>query len=185
MSNMAQWGSKNFLLSPTLIMLMENFSTSVELKADSENDTSGTSPTNTRGLVARPVSFSVTCTRAAGADPRTQLEEWENLVGQSNPLYIGGKRFGPASLMLKKVDASNFVFSPNGDFLSVTINLSFLENTGGKTTSAATSGTTASTSKAASVYSETVAKRKAMDATASASDRNSKKPSTSRLEVAF
>ena len=113
MSNMAQWGSKNFLLSPTLIMLMENFSTSVELKADSENDTSGTSPTNTRGLVARPVSFSVTCTRAAGADPRTQLEEWENLVGQSNPLYIGGKRFGPASLMLKKVDASNFVFSPN------------------------------------------------------------------------
>lgn len=182
MSNMAQWGSKKFLLSPTKIILMENFSTSMELKADSENDTSGTSPTNTRGLVARPVSFSVTYTRAAGADPRAQLEEWESLIGQSNPLFIGGKRFGPQSLMLKKVDASNFVFSPKGDFLSVTVNLSLLENAGEKTSSATKSGTT---TKTASVYAETVEKRKAMAATASASDRNIKKPSASKMEVAF
>ena len=181
MGYMAQWGPKKFLLSPTKIMLMENFSTSVELKADSENDTSGTSPTNTRGLVAQPVSFSVTYTRAAGADPRAQLEEWESLVGQSNPFYIGGKLFGPKSLMLKKVDASNFVFSPKGDFLSVTVNLSLLENSGGKTSSAAKSGTTASANKTASVYAETVAKRKAMSATASASDRNDKKPSAIRM----
>lgn len=178
MSYMAQWGSKGFLLSPTKIILMENFSTSVELKADSENDTSGTSPTNTRGVVARPVSFSVTYTRAAGVDPRAQLEEWESLVGQSNPLYIGGKRFGPNSLILQKVDASNFVFSPKGDFLSVTANLSFVENSGGKTSSAAKTTTkkkTSSGSKTASVYADTVAKRKAMNATASASDRNVKK----------
>ena len=97
MSNMAQWGSKGFLLSPTKIVLMEAFSTSVELKADSESDTSGTSQTNTRGLIARPVSFSVTYTRAAGVDPRAQLEEWESLVGQSNPLYIGDKLCGPSS----------------------------------------------------------------------------------------
>ena len=185
MSNMAQWGSKKFLLSPTKIILMENFSTSMELKADSENDTSGTSPTNTRGLVARPVSFSVTYTRAAGADPRAQLEEWERLIGQSNPLFIGGKRFGPQSLMLKKVDASNFVFSPKGDFLSVTVNLSLLENAGEKTSSASKSGTTAAAKNSASVYAETVEKRKAMAATASASDRNIKKPSASKMEVAL
>lgn len=182
MANMAQWGSKKFFLSPTIIMLLENFSTSVELKADSENDTSGTSPTNTRGLVARPVSFSVTYTRAAGTDPRAQLEEWESLVGQSNPFYIGGKLFGPQSLMLKKVDASNFVFSPKGDFLSVTVNLSMIENAGKKTSSATNSGTT---TKTASVYAETVAKRKAMSATASPSDRNIKKPSASKMEVAL
>ena len=188
MSNMAQWGSKKFLLSPTTIMLMEDFSTSVELKADSENDTSGTSPTNTRGLVARPVSFAVTYARAAGADPRAQLEEWESLVGQSNPLYIGGKRFGPPSLMLIKVESSNFVFSANGDFLSVTVLLSMLENTGGKTSSTSKSSTvqsstTASTNKTASVYAETVEKRKAMDATASASDKNAKKPNLSLRNV--
>lgn len=180
MSNMAQWGSQVFLLSPTKIMLMENLSTSVELKSDSENDTSGTSPTNTRGLVAQPISFSATYTRAAGVDPRTKLEEWQSLVGKSNPLYIGGKIFGPASLILKKVDASNFVFSPKGDFLSVTVNLSFVEHSDGQTSKAAkTTKTTKSTkkksTKAGSVYVDTVEKRKAMNATASANDRNTKK----------
>lgn len=184
MSNMAQWGPKEFLLSPTKIMLMENFSTSVELKADSENDTSGTSPTNTRGLLARPVSFSVTYTRAAGVDPRSQLEEWERLVGQSNPLYIGGKLFGPSSLLLRKADASNFVFSPKGDFLGVTINLSFVENSGGKT-STATTTTTSKTASTGNVYAETVAKRKAMNATASASDKNAKKPSAMERRMAY
>lgn len=184
MSYMAQWGSKGFLISPTKIIFMENFSTSVELKADSENDTSGTSQTNTRGLLARPVSFSVTYARAAGADPRAQLEEWESLVGQSNPLYIGGKRFGPGSLILQKVDGANFVFSATGDILSVTINLSLREDTGEKTSTTTIAASTTGT-KAGSVYDETVAKRKAMNATASTRDRIDKKPSASIKAVAF
>ena len=173
MSNMAQWGSKGFLVSPTKIVFLENFSTSVELKADSESDTSGTSHTNTRGLVARPVSFSVTYTRSAGVDPRAQLEEWESLVGQSNPLYIGGKLFGSKSLILTKVDSSGYVFSHIGDVLSVTINLSFVEDTGGKTSSTSKKAkkktSSASKSKAKEVYNN------AMNATASASDKNAKK----------
>ena len=184
MPNMAQWGPMEFLLSPTRIILMENFSTSVELKKDSENDTSGTAPTNTRGLIARPVSFSVTYTRAAGVDPRTMLGQWEGLVGQSNPLHIGGKLFGPSSLILQKVNASNFVFSPKGDFLSVTVNLSFVENSGGNT-STTSKTTTNKTTPTGSVYAETVAKRKAMEATASTSDRANKKPSAGVREVAF
>lgn len=185
MSNMAQWGSKEFLLSPTKIILMESFTTSVELKSDSENDTSGTSPTNTRGLVARPVSFSVTYTRALGVDPRAQLEEWESLVGQSNPLYIGGKRFGPNSLILKKVDSSNFVLSQKGDFLSVTIALSFVENTGGKTSGSSKSAQSSTGVDVKSIYAEAAAKSKAMNATASASDRNTKKLSTKEGRLAF
>lgn len=179
MSSMAQWGSKEFLLSPAKIALMENFTTSVELKSDSENDTSGTSPTNTRGLTARPVSFSVTYTRAAGMDPRAQLEEWESLVGQSNPLYIGGKLFGPSLLLLTKANSSDFVLSPNGEFLSVTINLTLVENTGGKTSSSTKAKTKKKTTSTSSVYDDTVAKRKAMNATASASDKNDKKPKVS------
>ena len=163
---------------------MENFSTSVELKQDSENDTSGTAPTNTRGLIARPVSFSVTYTRAAGVDPRTMLGRWEGLVGQSNPLHIGGKLFGPSSLILQKVNASNFVFSPKGDFLSVTVNLSFVENSGGNT-STTSKTTTNKTTPTGSVYAETVARRTAMEATASASDRAVKKPGADAREVAY
>lgn len=175
MQSMAQWGSKEFLLSPTKIALIERFTTSVELKSDSENDTSGTSPTNTRGLIARPVSFSVSYIRAAGVDPRAQLEEWESLVGQSNPLHIGDKRFGPNLLLLTKVAASNFVFAPNGDFLSVTVELSFVEDSGGKTSTSTKSGTkkkTSSKSKVESIYAE--AKSKAMNASASVNDKIAK-----------
>ena len=181
MPNMAQWGSMEFLLSPTKIILMENFSTSVELKKDSENDTSGTEPTNTRGLVARPVSFSVTYARAAGVEPRTMLQRWEGLVGKSNPLYIGGKLFGPSSLILQKVDASDFVFSPKGDFLSVTVNLSFVEDAEGKTSTASTT----SKSKVASIYAEAAEKSKAMNATASAADRSIKNPKLTERSLAY
>lgn len=177
MSNMAQWGPKEFLLSPTKIALIENFTTSVELKSDSENDTSGTSSTNTRGLMARPVSFSVTYARASWVDPRAQLEEWEGLVGQSNPLYIGEKLFGPKLLLLTKANASNFVFSPTGEFLSVTINLTMVENNGGNTSSK-TKKKSSSKSTPGSTYAETVAKRKAMNTTASASEKKSRAVST-------
>lgn len=177
MAYMAQWGPKKFVLSPTKIIILEGLSTSVELKSDSENDTSGTAPTNTRGLVLRPVSFSVTYTKAAGADPRSQLEGWESLVGKSYPLYVGDKKFGANSLILKKVDSSNYVFSPKGEILSVTVNISMTEDAGGKTSKAKTTSTTtqsttsSSASRAASVYADTVAKKKAMNATASAADR--------------
>lgn len=184
MTNMAQWGPKKFLLSPTKIMVLETFSTAVELKSDSENDTSGTSPTNTRGLLPRPVTFAVTYARAAGADPRTEVEEWENLVGASNPLYIGSKQFGKNSLILKKVESSEFVFSPKGDILSVFVNISMEAASSEKNSAASGSGASTS-SRTASVYDETVEKRRAMGATATASDRSDRKPSAVKTEVAF
>ena len=178
MSYMARWGPKGFLVSPTKIVTLDDLNTSVSLKSDSENDTSGTSPTNTRGLLLQPVSFSVTYIRAAGTNPRAQLDEWNNLVGQSNPLYIGGKRFGPNSLILKQVDAADFVLSPNGEILSVTISISLEEESEGKTSkltesTAKKSGSSASSSqsKAAATYAATVEKRKAMNATASPADK--------------
>lgn len=176
MSYMAQWGPKGFLISPTKIAAMENLRTSVTLKSDSENDTSGTAPSNTRGLEATPVTFSVNYIRAAGVDPRAQKEEWESLVGQSYPLYVGGKRFGPELLTLKQVDF-DITLSNNGDFLSVEASISLEEYSEGKTsklTSSTTTGSSASSessSRAASVYASTVEKRKAMKATASATDK--------------
>lgn len=181
MAYMAQWGPKKFVLSPTKIIILEGLSTSVELKSDSESDTSGTATTNTRGLVLRPVSFSVTYTRAAGTDPSAQLAEWEGLVGKSYPLYVGDKKFGANSLILKKVDSSNYVLSHKGDILSVTVSISMMEDAGGKTsktTKASTSSTTAtsgSTNKVDAIYAEAAAKQKAMNTTASNSDKAAKK----------
>lgn len=175
MGYIAQWGPKGFLISPSKIVTLEGLQTSVSLKSDSENDTSGTARTNTRGLQLRPVSFSVTYTRATGTDPRAQLEEWESLVGQSHPLYIGSKRFGPSSLLLKQVTASDYVLSPAGDILSVTISVSMEEESKGNTSNVAASSVsptnTASANKAASVYAETVEKRRAMDASPSPDEK--------------
>lgn len=180
MAYMAQWGPKKFVLSPTKIITLESLATSVEMKSDSEGDTSGTAPTNTRGLVLRPVSFSVTYTKAAGTDPRSQQEEWESLVGKSYPLYVGDKKFGANSLILKKVDSSNFVLSPKGELLSVTVSISMTEDAGGKTSKTTTTSKATKTasnsaaSKAASVYADTVAKKKAMNITASPADKATK-----------
>lgn len=187
MGQIAQWGPKKFVLSPTQIVVPTAFATTVELKSDSQNDTSGTAPTNTRGILPRPVSISVPYAKAAGVDPRAELEEWENLVGVSHPLYIGSKQFGKNSLLLKKVDSTEFVFSPNGDILSVLVNLSLEEPTSAKTSSGSGSGSGAGSSagRTPSVYNETVEKRRAMNATAPASDRSNKKPSTAKTEVSL
>lgn len=183
MSYMAQWGPKGFLLSPTKIIPLNDFSTRLALKSDSENDTSGTAPTNTRGRELQSISFTTEYIRAAGVDPRAQLTEWENLLGESHPLYIGDKRFGPESMILKEVVVSELVLSNSGDFLSVVIDIILEEESNGQTSKltkksskkAQKSKTSASAKKASDTYKKTVEKQKAMKATASANDRNTKK----------
>ena len=162
MSYMARWGPKGFLLSPSMVISLGDFSTSVELNVDSNTN-------NILGLLLRPVSFSVVYARAAGTDPRAHLQEWESLVGQSHPLYIGGKRFGPNSLILKKVDSSDYVFSPKGDVSSLTISVSLEEDTNSQAT--ALTDTTTGSAGGVTVDASTAEKRSAMNATASAADR--------------
>lgn len=190
MSYMARWGPKGFLISPTKIVSMENLRTTVTLKSDSENDTSGTSPTNTRGREAIPVTFNVKYIRAAGVDPRAQKEEWESLVGQSYPLYVGDKRFGPELLTLKEVDFE-ITLSNNGDFLIVEATISLEEYSEGKKSnlksnsgsSAASSQQSASASKAASTYEATVEKQRAMNAAPSTADRARHSPAATKTTL--
>lgn len=124
---MAQWGPKGFLVSPEKIVTFDGFSTSIALKTDNSEDTSGTSPTNTKGKEKQTVSMSINYIRAAGVDPRAQFEEWGSLVGSAYPLYIGDKQFGPDLLMLTKVDVSDLQLSSKGEFISVKLAVSFDE----------------------------------------------------------
>lgn len=184
MAYMAKWGPKGFLISPAKIVPFKDFTTSMTLKADSENDTSGTAPINTRGRELQPMTFSTTYLRAAGVDPRAQIEEWEGELGNSYPLYIGGKRFGPPKMKLTQVSVSDVVLSNNGEFLQASLSFTFAEDVGEKSSNVtASAGTTpaarttsANASRAASVYEETVANKKAaLSATASKDDRKAKK----------
>ena len=133
MSYMAQWGPKGFAVSPSQIVALQNLTTSITLKTDSENDTSGTAPTNTRGLELQPVTFSATYRKATGSNPRVQWEEWKSLVGQKYPLYVGGNLFGPASLILQGISASAIDLSDTGEMTAITIDFTFEEDAMGQT----------------------------------------------------
>lgn len=171
----ARWGPFGFLVSPSKIVPFDNFSTSINLKTDSGNDTSGTSATNTRGLELQSMSFSTKYMRALGVDPRERFEAWKAQVGNSYPLYIGDQRFGPAKMMLTGVSVSELLTNNDGGFLSITLDITLQEYS---STAASTSAkNSAAASKAASTYEQTVAKKKAeaMNTTASTSDKASKK----------
>lgn len=182
----AQWGPKGFLISPDKIVPFMNLTSSVSVKADAQNDTSGTSKTNTKGRELQPITFSTIYLLSAGVDPRAQVEEWEGLVGESNPLIVGGKRFGPAQLMLESVTSNEILMDNFGNFLQAKVDLTFKEysdTAATKVTSSssrstgASSATTASQQKAAETYAATVAEKKAaMDAGATRADKAAKKP---------
>lgn len=181
MSNYAKWGPKGFTVSTSRLALIEGLTTSLTLKEDSENDTSGTQPTNTRGRELRPISFSVLYLRAAGMDPRNQLDQWEKELGNAYPLMIGGKRFGAEKMKLTEVSASDILLGPTGEFLQVRIDITLEEFSEGKKSKLTknSTGTTAQTGnasadKARDTYNATVAaKKEALNAKPTAADKAS------------
>ena len=175
MGYLAQWGPKGFLVSPTKIVPLNDLSTTVSLKADSENDTSGTPATNTRGLEPQTITLSTTYMRAAGVDPRAQFDEWSSLVGGVNPLLIEGKRFGPAKLQLTQVSLSGVEFNNAGVMLKADVSITLTEYAE-KKESTKSKAAAAAANKAAGTYAATVAaKKEALSATASKSDKAAKK----------
>lgn len=182
MKYMAKWGPKGFLVSPSKIVPFMDFATSVEIKSDSENDTSGTAPTNTRGRELQQITFTTQYLRSVGVDPRAQFEEWNSLIGQAHPLYIGDKRFGPAKMMLIGIAMSELQLTNTGEFLSFYLDITLQEYSEGgtsklssTTTASQSSSQSSSQAKAAAKYQETVERKKALNTTASALDRSHKK----------
>lgn len=168
MQYMATWGPKGFLVSSKKVVVMEDLTTSLSLKEDSENDTSGTQPTNTRGRELRPITFKVKYLAAAGVDPRGQIKEWEAQLGNAYPLIIGGKRFGPAKMKLTKVDTSDIKLTNTGAFLQATVSITLEEYSGGKTSQLVSN-------KSNTAKSKVEAQVAAMNATASKQDKAAKK----------
>lgn len=181
----ARWGPKGFLVSPNRVVPFMGFQSTVSVKADAQNDTSGTAQTNRKGRELQPISFSTIYLRAAGVDPRAQVEEWEALVGESHPLIIGGKRFGPAKLMLESVSTSEVLTANDGTFLQANVSLNFKEYSEESAVTVAPadseqaeseSASSASATQAAAVYAATVAEKKAALSTgASKADKATKK----------
>lgn len=165
--NMATWGPMVFQVSTKQIVVMEGLTTSLTLKQDSENDTSGTQPTNTRGRELRPISFDVTYLAAAGTNPRKQMKAWEAQLGNAYPLIVGGERLGPAKMKLTGVSTKDILLSNAGAFLQATVSITLEEYSGGKTSQLVQNGNSAK--------AEIDAKVAALNATASKQDKAAKK----------
>ena len=127
MQYLAKWGQKGFLISSDKIVPLSGLKATFSLKNDANNDTSGTPSTNTQGRELVPVSFSTTYFAGAGVDVRAQIDEWNSLIGQIHPLYVGGKPFGAANLQLEKVDVSEIQTDAKGNFLWAKLAFSFVE----------------------------------------------------------
>ena len=126
MQYLAKWGQKGFVVNPYKLVPFENLKTSFELKLDENDETNGTTQLNVQGRESTPVTFSTTYFASAGVDVRGQIEEWKNLIGRIDTLYINGKPFGER-LLLKKVDVTETELSNNGEFVWAKLTFTFIE----------------------------------------------------------
>lgn len=142
MAETAKWGGHSFVCSPTKLVPLMDLKATMAVKSESQDDSSGTSQTTVMGKEPEVISFSTEYLLAAGTDPWGQVEAWRADIGKINPLYIGGKQFGPAKLMLKNVEFSNILMANSGKFLGVKLSITLEEKvatTAKKTSSGSTS----------------------------------------------
>ena len=176
-----RWGPMGSVISPKKVIPLSEFKTSYTLKEDSGTDTSGSEPTNKRGKELQPVSFTIVYAKATGNDPLARLTEWAGLIGKSYPLYLGGKRFGPKKMILKKVDLSECLLGNDGSMIQATVAISLVEDSTGskkkattkKKTTSTSGGSSGSSTKSASEHSNSaaLAYSQAMKTTAEQAER--------------
>lgn len=167
---LAKWGNKGFLISPSKVVPLLNLSTGFARKSDTNNDTSGTPTTNTRGLELQTIKLETRYIAGAGVDPRGQIEEWKAQFGKRFPLYINGQQFGPDLLELVSVDISNVLLDNKGRFIAVDVAVT-LEEYVPPTTTVSEKNATATSSGSNSG---------AMAATASSTDKAAMKTTVAR-----
>ena len=173
MEYLAKWGNKGFLINPSKIVPLLSLKTGFARKADTNEDTSGTPPTNTRGLELQTITLETRYLAGLGVDPRGQIEDWKKQFGLRYPLYINGKQFGPDLLELDTVDITNVVLDNQGRFLQVDLTVTLVEYVPPTTTVSSKQTTTSSSSS-------TGTKAGALAATPSATDKSTKKTTTTR-----
>lgn len=145
---MASWGPKNFEVTGRKITAMSDFSTGRKLKTETNNDTEGSSATNTRGMELQEISCTVQLSAGAGANVRAECENWESLVGKYYPFMVGGRRVGPRYMQLIEASQNNVTTTMRGTYTYAEMQLSFTEYAGEAAGSKSGSTKTSSTAKA-------------------------------------
>ena len=172
MAVQAKWYDKKFEISGSRITPIYDFGTTYSLKQDTNDDTSGTKKTNTRGRAPEEPTFKIKYLAAAGAKPRNEFTEWRKLVGKEDYIYIGGTKYGVNKFELKEAAVSEVIFDNKGRTIQAVVTLKFFEKL--PTVKKSTSKTSASSSKATSSSKGT--KSQAKSTGASKTDKKLKNP---------
>ena len=128
MSKILEWGPMSIEVSPERIVPLHKLSTGYARKAETNEDTSGTPATNTRGMELQEIHFETSYIAAAGVNPRDALVQWRSLFGQEHYLYIGGQVLGAGPMALDKVDVSDIKLSPTGQFMQLDLAITLMES---------------------------------------------------------
>lgn len=166
-----KWYTRTFEVSPKKVLPVTGFTTSYKMKSDTNDDTSGTTKTNTRGRAPEEPSFQVKYLAAMGMNPRTEFTNWRAVVGKKDYLYIGGTQYGKNKFELVSVDVSDVLLDNKGRTIQAVCKLNFIEDL--PTPKKSTSKTSSSSKlKSNSKGSKTQAK----SAKASKTDKKLKSP---------
>ena len=122
MAIMANWCGQTWEISSHKILVIDDLSTGKEIQMDSEDGVQ-----KVTGIEPQKVSISSNLYRAAGIDIQKAIDKWYALVNKNSALYIGKRRFGPPTLKLQSVSLSDITLRADGEILSCTLELSFIE----------------------------------------------------------
>lgn len=177
MGVMAKWNGKVFSVSSKAVKPISDFTTTYAMKDDTNDDTSGTKKTNTRGRAPEEPSFSVKYLATAGAKPRTEFTSWRSMVGKSAYLYIGNTKYGNNKFELRSAAVSDVVLDNKGRTIQAVVTLKFLEKmpTKKKSPTVASDKKLKNSSKKKTGTSAK-SKKAAKNAKASKADKKSKSP---------
>lgn len=109
------------------ICSVDDLKTNRSVDVERNEDKEGQPATQTVAMALASVSFSYNVASGAGGNPYKEWQEIKDCIGVHAPLFLNGKRFPVKELMLKSVDASDWVLDGKGRAVSVNISLQFEE----------------------------------------------------------
>lgn len=121
------WNTYVWGYSPDAIRSVNGLSVSTSVDVERNEEKDGQSATQTVALALATLSFSYDAVASAGVNPRSEYEYISSCIGIHAPLYMNGKRFVCKEMMLKSVDASDWILDAKGRAISVKISLKFEE----------------------------------------------------------
>lgn len=125
----AQWDNMIWWVSTESLRSLGELEMTRELNIETTEASEDKPKTQEVNMKLDTLNISYEVSRVGGVDPRSEYNEWYWRIGLGvhAPFYINGSQWGSQEYMLKKVSYSCPLFAGNGQMISATIDLEFME----------------------------------------------------------